>query len=122
MLGDRYALGEVIGRGGMADVYRATDVLLSREVAVKVLRDRAEDAHARDRFAAEARTLAGLSHAGLVMILDAGIDAEQPYLVMELARGLDLGGAVRGRSPYGPRRLGSARRSRPRCPTCTRSE
>ena len=90
MLGDRYALGEVIGRGGMADVYRATDVLLSREVAVKVLRDRAEDAHARDRFTAEARTLASLSHAGLVMILDAGIDAEQPYLVMGLVEGSTL--------------------------------
>src|SRR5690349_2482241 len=90
LLGERYALTAVIGRGGMADVHRATDRLLGREVAVKVLRDRADDAGDRERFTGEARTLAGLSHPGLVMILDAGIDAEQPYLVMELVEGSTL--------------------------------
>ena len=83
-------LGEVIGRGGMADVYRTTDRLLSREVAAKVLRDRADDDSDRERFTGEARTLARLSHPGLVMILDAGIDAERPYLVMELVEGPTL--------------------------------
>ena len=90
LLAGRYLLGDVIGSGGMADVYRGTDRLLDREVAVKVLRDRAGDPADRARFTAEARTLAGLSHPGLVMILDAGFDAEQPYLVMELVEGPTL--------------------------------
>lgn len=90
-LGDRYLLGEVIGRGGMADVYRATDELLHRPVAVKVLRDTAENENDRQRFTAEARTLARLNHVNLVTVLDAGITAEQPYLVMELVEGTTLG-------------------------------
>ncbi len=90
-LGDRYLLGEVIGRGGMADVYRATDQLLSRPVAIKVLRETADDESDRRRFTAEATTLARLNHVNLVMVLDAGITAEQPYLVMELVEGPTLG-------------------------------
>ena len=90
-LGDRYLLGEVIGRGGMADVYRATDQLLHRPVAIKVLRDTADDESDRRRFTAEATTLARLNHVNLVMVLDAGITAEQPYLVMELVDGPTLG-------------------------------
>jgi serine/threonine protein kinase len=99
LLGDRYELGEVLGRGGMADVHRATDRLLHRDVAVKVLRDVAGDDGDRARFTGEARTLAGLSHPGLVMVLDAGLagdSSEQPYLVMELVEGTTLGEVVRG--------------------------
>ena len=87
VLADRYVLGDVLGRGGMADVYRATDRLLGRQVAVKLLRDTAGDESDRRRFTAEARTLAGLSNPGLVMVLDAGATAEQPFLVMELVEG-----------------------------------
>ena len=90
VLADRYELGEVIGRGGMADVYRATDRTLHRDVAIKVLRETAGDESDRNRFTGEARTLARLSHAGLVMVLDAGITAEQPFLVMELVEGQTL--------------------------------
>jgi serine/threonine protein kinase len=90
VLADRYELHEVLGRGGMADVYRATDRLLSRQVAVKVLRDAAGDETDRLRFTHEARTLARLSHPGLVMVLDAGITSEQPFLVMELVEGSTL--------------------------------
>ncbi|GAA1478260.1 hypothetical protein GCM10009623_27060 [Nocardioides aestuarii] len=93
VLGDRYELGDVLGRGGMADVHRGTDRLLHREVAVKVMRDLAGDDTARARFTGEARTLAGLSHPGLVTVLDAGLagaSAEQPYLVMELVEGSTL--------------------------------
>ena len=90
-LGERYLLGEVIGRGGMADVYRATDQLLHRPVAIKVLRDTADNESDRRRFTAEATTLARLNHVNLVMVLDAGIDAEQPFLVMELVDGPTLG-------------------------------
>ena len=99
LLGDRYELGEVLGRGGMADVHRATDRLLHREVAIKVLRDVAGDDGDRARFTGEARTLAGLSHPGLVMVLDAGLagdSSEQPYLVMELVEGTTLAEVVRG--------------------------
>jgi eukaryotic-like serine/threonine-protein kinase len=90
VLADRYELHEILGRGGMADVYRATDRVLSRPVAVKVLRDAAGDATDRLRFTHEARTLAGLNHVGLVMVLDAGITSEQPFLVMELVEGTTL--------------------------------
>jgi serine/threonine protein kinase len=94
VLGERYVLGELIGRGGMADVYRATDRTLDRPVAVKVVRDLAEDEADRLRFVNEARTLASLSHSGLVTVLDAGLgqtethpSPEHLYLVMELVDG-----------------------------------
>ncbi len=90
VLGDRYTLDRVIGRGGMADVYRATDHLLERDVAVKVMR--ASTASDRDRlhFHREARTLAQFDHPNLVSVLDAGISADQPYLVMDLIDGRSL--------------------------------
>jgi tRNA A-37 threonylcarbamoyl transferase component Bud32 len=87
---ERYELGPVVGRGGMADVHRARDVLLDREVAVKLLRDEATSETARARFTAEARTLAQLSDPGLVMVLDAGTSEDRPYLVMELVEGTTL--------------------------------
>src|SRR5215210_5231829 len=93
VLAERYELADVLGRGGMADVYRARDRVLAREVAVKLLRDTTQNETDRLRFTAEARTLAGLNHAGIVMILDAGISTEQPFLVMELVEGLTLGQA-----------------------------
>ncbi|MCW2756191.1 MAG: serine/threonine protein kinase [Marmoricola sp.] len=83
-LDDRYRLDERIGTGGTADVWRATDELLNREVAVKVLRE-VSDPTQRTRFVGEARTLAGLNHPNLVVLLDAGILGERPYLVMPLA-------------------------------------
>ena len=94
LLNDRYELGPLLGSGGMADVHRATDRLLDRQVAVKVLRDVAGDPADRDRFTAEARTLANLSHRGLVTVLDAGIDEQHPFLVMELVEGRSLSDAL----------------------------
>ncbi len=94
LLNDRYELGPLLGSGGMADVHRATDRLLDRQVAVKVLRDVAGDPTDRDRFTAEARTLANLSHRGLVTVLDAGIDEQHPFLVMELVEGRSLSDAL----------------------------
>lgn len=104
VLGDRYELGAVLGRGGMADVYRATDRLLHRGVAVKVLRETTENDTDRRRFTSEARMLAGLSHPGLVMVLDAGFTAEQPYLVLELVEGPTLGQACAA-GPLAPDRV-----------------
>lgn len=89
VVGDRYVLGEVIGRGGMADVYRGQDRVLARPVAVKVMREVA-DPRERARFTGEARTLARLNHPGLVPVLDAGTSEERPYLVMELVEGRSL--------------------------------
>lgn len=94
VLAGRYELGEPLGRGGMADVYRGWDQLLDRAVAVKVLRDVADDATALARFQHEARTLARLFHSGLVMVLDAGITAERPFLVMELVEGPTLAARI----------------------------
>nr|WP_227467633.1 serine/threonine-protein kinase [Nocardioides lijunqiniae] len=80
-------MGERLGTGGMADVFRATDRVLHREVAVKVMRETADSETDRLRFTSEARMLAGLSHPNLVMVLDAGTTTDQPYLVMELVEG-----------------------------------
>jgi eukaryotic-like serine/threonine-protein kinase len=85
LIDSRYRIEVLIDRGGMANVYRARDLRLQREVAVKVLR---EVEHHR-RFAAEARTLARLQHPNLVRLLDAGTDNGDAFLVLEL-----LGGAT----------------------------
>ncbi|WP_186004560.1 serine/threonine-protein kinase [Isoptericola variabilis] len=90
LLGGRYRLEGLVGRGGMADVFEATDQALGRRVAVKVLRDVAQDPSDRDRFTAEARTLARLSHPSIVTVLDADADGDQPFLVLELVDGGSL--------------------------------
>lgn len=91
-LGGRYELGMVLGAGGMARVYAATDLALGRQVAVKVLDpDLARDPEFIGRFAREARTAAMLPpHAGIVTIFDSGQDAQSVYLVMELVSGRTL--------------------------------
>jgi serine/threonine protein kinase len=89
VLADRYALGEVIGRGGMAEVYKAEDQLLQRSVAIKVLREMPETNHDA-RFQAEVRTLASLGHPNLVTVLDAGTSDQGPFLVMELVEGSSM--------------------------------
>ncbi|MDO7867976.1 serine/threonine-protein kinase [Nocardioides jiangxiensis] len=91
LLGGRYRVGDLLGQGGMAEVYRATDERLGREVAVKVLRLRADEGSDRARFAAEARTLARLDHPSIVTLLDAGLEEAQPWLAMELVDGTHLG-------------------------------
>jgi serine/threonine protein kinase len=90
VLGGRYILGRLLGRGGMADVFQASDEVLHREVAVKVLRETAEDSSAQARFTAEGRTLAKLSHRSLVTVLDAGVEGELPFLVLHLVEGPSL--------------------------------
>ncbi|MCW2783738.1 MAG: pknB 3 [Marmoricola sp.] len=98
---DRYVVSSLAGSGGMADVYRCTDRVLGREVAVKVLRSTTTGYAERERFAAEARTLASLNHPGLVTILDAGVRDEHPYLVMELLDGPTLSRRLRDAGPLG---------------------
>jgi serine/threonine-protein kinase len=91
VLAGRYVLGEVLGTGGMATVWRATDEVLAREVAVKVLSSEyAADPRFAARFEREARHAAGLSHPRLVTVFDCGIDDGTAFIVMELVAGRTL--------------------------------
>lgn len=98
-LGDRYDVGQVIGRGGMAEVYEGTDRRLNRRVAIKVLRpDLARDPLFQERFRREAQSAAGLNHPNIVAIYDTGEDSVVtngtavtiPYIVMEQIEGVTL--------------------------------
>lgn len=92
-MADRYRLERVIGRGGMSTVYRATDELLGRTVAVKVLLAALadQDATYAERFAREARAAAGLATSSVVTVYDTGVDAlGEQYIVMEYIAGHSL--------------------------------
>ncbi len=93
-LDDRYRVDALIGRGGMADVYRGADVVLDRDVAIKVLTER--DDGERDRFLREARSMARLNHRNVVAVYDAGRDAGSSYIVMELVEGRTLSAVPAG--------------------------
>ncbi len=95
VLDGRYELGELLGRGGAADVHRAHDRVLDRPVAVKLLRQGGEEEGDRARFTAEGRLLARLQHPHLVAVLDAGTEGDRPYLVMQLVEGPTLSQACR---------------------------
>ncbi|BDI22048.1 serine/threonine-protein kinase [Herbiconiux sp. L3-i23] len=92
LIAGRYRLVERIGRGGSADVFRAQDTRIPREVAVKVLRDRRSDGETLRRLRSEVTLLAALTHPSLVTLHDAGFgdDGDDPYIVMELVDGADL--------------------------------
>lgn len=86
--GERYALAEVLGEGGMGVVYRAEDRVLGRSVALKVLRPELADRSLAERLTREARILARLEHPGIVPVHDAGTLADgRVYYVMKLVRG-----------------------------------
>ena len=94
IIGQRYRLQEQIGRGGMATVFRAHDLQLDREVAVKIMRpDLGDDAQFIVRFEAEARRAASVTHPNVVSVYDVGTDGS-PYMVMELIRGGDVAKAL----------------------------
>jgi eukaryotic-like serine/threonine-protein kinase len=121
VVGGRYTLGELIGRGGAADVYRARDELLGRDVAVKMFVthgdavssssgsgrydeageavevpvDSGEDEAAEVRHRREVLTLAGLSHPGLVTVYDVGDEGGRAYFVMQLIEGDTLARRIR---------------------------
>lgn len=113
VLGARYRVGPVIGRGGMGSVYRGTDLVLDRQVALKIFRPDVTDPEELGRQQAEARMLAQLNHHGLVTLFDTGTmrqgQQEVPFLVMELVTGTDLRRHLRdGPLPgAGTARLGS---------------
>ncbi|MEU9234404.1 serine/threonine-protein kinase [Streptomyces subrutilus] len=89
LLAGRYRLHCPIGAGGTADVFRGTDEVLGREVAVKVFRP-GTDTVTAETFCDEARTLARLSHRALVTVYDAGHHDEGAFMVTELIRGVTL--------------------------------
>ncbi|HKU35265.1 MAG TPA: protein kinase [Paenarthrobacter sp.] len=98
LLGGRYQLGRILGRGAMSTVYQAQDVRLGRDVAVKLFLPGSGDESFRVRQETEMRLLAGFDHPGLVRAFDAGVDTrndeERAFLVMELAEGRDLRAAL----------------------------
>lgn len=101
-LNGRYRLDAQIGTGGMSTVYRATDAVLERNVAVKLMhREFAEDSDQLERFRREARAVAQLSHPHVVSVIDAGEDDGHPYIVFEYVDGETLKKRVRrlGRLP-----------------------
>lgn len=87
----RYRLDELAGAGGMSTVWRARDIRLDRQVAIKVMSDSlAADPGCVARFAREVRTHMGISHPNLVTVYDYSVTAVQPYLVMEYITGVAL--------------------------------
>ena len=91
LLGNRYEIIEKIGNGGMATVYKATDKILKRNVAVKILRDEfTTDEEFIKRFEGEAQSAARLTHPNIVSIYDVGVEENLYYIVMELIQGKTL--------------------------------
>jgi serine/threonine protein kinase len=85
---ERYELEDRLGHGGMATVYRARDLKLDREVAIKLLADNfAGDDEVRKRFSREARLAARLDHPNVVQVFDVGEDEDRPFIVMEHVEG-----------------------------------
>jgi serine/threonine protein kinase len=100
LLGGRYRLGGMIGRGGMASVYTAKDMNLGRDVALKLFAPQSADPDELRRQEAEIELLATLNHPSLVTLFDAGIDTRipeepRPFLTMELVDGQDLRARIR---------------------------
>ena len=116
VLGGRYALGRVLGHGGMAEVYLADDTRLHRTVAVKILRsDLARDANFQERFRREAQSAAALNHPAIVAVYDTGeehttsitgADLTIPYIVMEYVQGTTLREHIDPENPMPAARAG----------------
>ncbi|WP_345366459.1 Stk1 family PASTA domain-containing Ser/Thr kinase [Actinoallomurus liliacearum] len=109
LLGGRYELDGVIGRGGMAEVYRARDSRLDRVVAIKTLRaDLARDPTFQARFRREAQSAASLNHPSVIAVYDTGEDVMDgnpvPYIVMEYVEGRTLRDVLREEHRLRPER------------------
>src|ERR1700712_1701015 len=95
-LNGRYRLEARIGSGGMSTVYRAMDVTLERQVAIKLMnREVSSDSDQLERFRREARAVAQLSHPHIVGVIDAGEDDGAPYIVFEYVEGETLKERIR---------------------------
>jgi serine/threonine-protein kinase len=101
LLNQRYQLLEKLGTGGMAEVFRARDLMLERQVAIKVLRaDYSSDKEFQERFRQEARAAANLSHPNIVTVHDFGLANDQLFIVMEHVPGTDLKSLLRKRGRF----------------------
>ncbi len=101
LLNDRYQLLEKLGSGGMADVFRARDLMLDRYVAIKVLRqDYSKNPDFQNNFRMEARSAANLSHPNIVTVHDFGFADNLLFIVMEFIPGKDLKQLIRERGRF----------------------
>lgn len=100
VLSNRYRLEEQVGSGGMGTVWKATDTLLNRSVAVKLLHPaQMAEPTARERFRTEGRITAGLSHPGIAQVYDYGEGDGRAFLIMELVVGDPLSQVLREQGP-----------------------
>src|SRR5574342_1437242 len=101
LLNNRYQLLERLGTGGMADVFRARDLMLERTVAIKELHETySEDQALQNRFKQEARAAANLSHPNIVTVNDFGFDGGQLSIVMEYIPGMTLKELLQSRGRF----------------------
>jgi eukaryotic-like serine/threonine-protein kinase len=104
IINDRYELGARIGRGGMADVFLARDLLLDREVALKVLfPEHAIDPNFVERFRREAQAVAGLNHPNIVAVYDWGQTGNTYFMAMEYVKGNTLAAVLRQQTRFSAR-------------------
>jgi len=118
VIAGRYTLGNLIGRGGMADVYEGTDTILGRKVAIKLLKaDLAADPNFESRFREEAQASARMAHPTIVRVYDTGEEStiddngterRTPYIVMEYVRGTVLRDLMHERKISTPEAIGYA--------------
>jgi len=100
ILNDRYQLDKQLGEGGMAIVYQASDLMLERTIAVKILRkDFSASKAFQERFKEEARAAANLTHPSIVTVHDFGFDKDQLFIVMEYVPGTDLKEIIKQSGP-----------------------
>jgi CHASE2 domain-containing sensor protein len=100
-----YRIEEVLGRGGMGVVYRATQLALGREVAIKLIAtERSDDPVFRERFTSESRIAASIEHANVIPVYEAGEDDGLLFIAMRLVEGLDLGRLLARLGPLSPER------------------
>lgn len=106
LMGSRYRLDGRLGQGGMGKVYRATDVSLNREVAVKMIRDEFfADGKAIEKFRQESQLTGRLAHPNVVTVFDFGVEgAHRVFLVMELLEGITLRQELRAKRRLDPHR------------------
>ncbi|HSD86443.1 MAG TPA: serine/threonine-protein kinase [Kofleriaceae bacterium] len=109
VIGDRFRVDELIGRGAMAEVYRALDLHTQAFVALKILRHtHVTDAVALARFTREAEVQGRLRHRNVAALLGSGVtDKKEPYLAVELLRGTSLRSVIKNEGRIAPRRAAS---------------
>jgi eukaryotic-like serine/threonine-protein kinase len=105
VLNGRYEVDSVLGQGGMAKVFRGTDQVLGRTVAIKVLSPQfADDAQFVTRFRREAQSAAALNHPNIVGVFDTGSQGDVHFIVMEYVEGRTLRDVIRSEGPLHPQR------------------